>query len=186
VRRTFAQKAAAVGLVFGMTGPAMAQNTAPAPLQVPNPHYESIQLEIAVNKSAVEAWKTVGKFCPEWAANCTITSGKDGELGAVRTLGGGEVLVARTALSYTYTMPVRAGVPYNLYHGTVEARAVTPTTSKIVYMLVFDNSMLPDDAARRADIDRRTMMFTGVLQNIKALVETGKLPPAAAPLGGAR
>ena len=37
---------------------------------------------------------------------------------------------------------------YNLYHGTLEARPLTPTTTKMVYTLFFDNSMLADDAAR--------------------------------------
>jgi hypothetical protein len=38
-------------------------------------------------------------------------------------------------------------VRYNTYHGTLEARPVTATTSKIVYTLFFDNSNLADDAA---------------------------------------
>ncbi len=37
---------------------------------------------------------------------------------------GGEVLVGKTELSYTYTQPPRAGRPYNLYHGTLEARPI--------------------------------------------------------------
>ena len=56
--------------------------------------------------------------------------------------GPGEILVSKTALSYSYTQPVREGVRYNLYHGTVEAVPATATTSKLVYTLVFDNSML--------------------------------------------
>ena len=40
--------------------------------------------------------------------NCTITAGKDGEVGAVRSVVS-EVLVGKTELSYTYTQPVRAG-----------------------------------------------------------------------------
>ena len=62
-----------------------------------------------------------------------------------------------TELSYTYTQPVRAGRPYDLYHGTLEARPVTATTSKLVYTLVYDNSMLADDAPPgRRDRARRT------------------------------
>jgi len=60
---------------------------------------------------------------------------------------------------------------------------VTATTSKIVYTLFFDNSMLPDDATRAADRARRTARFTQALQNMKLLAEGGKLPPALA--GGA-
>ena len=107
---------------------------------------------------------------------CTITSGKDGEFGAIRTVGN-EVLVAKTELSYTYTQPVRADRPYNLYHGTLEARPVTATTSKLVYTLIFDNSMLADDAAREANRVRRVEVFTGALENMKILAEGGTLPP---------
>jgi hypothetical protein len=88
---------------------------------------------------------------------------------------GAEVLVGRTELSYTYAQTPKEGTPYNLYHGTLEARPVTPTTSKIVYTLFFDNSMLPDDAARAADKERRRTRFMQALQNIKTLAEGGKL-----------
>jgi hypothetical protein len=87
-------------------------------------------------------------------------------------------------LSYTYTQPVREGRPYNLYHSTLEARPVTATTSKLVYTLFFDNSMLADDAAREADKTRRTTQFTQALQNMKILAEGGTLPPAPARRGG--
>ena len=60
----------------------------------------------------------------------------------------GEILVAKTELAYSYTQTVKEGRAYNLYHGTLEARPVTATTSKLVYTLLFDNSMLADDATR--------------------------------------
>ena len=154
---------------------------APAPLQVPNPTYVTIPMEIEVNRPAAEVWKRIGKYCDigEWGQlPCTITSGKDGEFGAVRTVGN-EILVGKTELSYTYTQPVREGRLYNLYHGTLEARPVTATTSKIVYNLVYDNSMLADDAARQADKERRLTMFNRWLANMKTLSEGGTLPPPA-------
>jgi len=152
---------------------------------VANPTYVSIVLEVSVNKPAADVWKRVGKYCDigEWLrVNCTITSGKDGEVGAVRSIGT-EVLVGKTDLSYTYTQPVRAGRPYNLYHGTLEARPVTATTSKLIYTLVWDNSILADDAARERDKAQRTMQFTNALENMKILAEGGTLPPAP-PRGG--
>jgi hypothetical protein len=161
----------------GQTGGAV-----PGNIVVASPTYTSILMEVAVNKPAADVWKRVGKFCDigEWLRiPCTITSGKDGEFGAVRSVAG-EVLVAKTELSYTYTQTVRNGRPYNLYHGTVEARPVTPTTSKIIYTLFFDNSMLADDAARAADKTRRTAQFTQALENMKILAEGGTLPPAPA------
>jgi hypothetical protein len=161
---------------------APAQGRGPAPLAVPNPNYVSIPMEIDVNRPAPDVWKRVGKYCDigEWLrVSCTIISGKDGEIGAVRSVAN-EVLVGRTALSYTYTQPVREGRPYNMYHGTLEARPVTATTSKLVYTLMFDNSMLPDDAARQADVERRRTQFTRALENMKILAEGGTLPPAPA------
>jgi hypothetical protein len=158
-------------------GPAPA---APSGIVVAKPTYTSIPLEITVNKPAAEVWKRVGKFCDigEWLRiPCTITSGTDGELGAVRSVAN-EVLVGKTELSYTYTQPVREGRPYNLYHGTLEARPVTATTSKLVYNLFFDNSMLADDAARERDRAQKTAQFTAALQNMKILAEGGTLPPA--------
>src|SRR5579864_4637968 len=151
--------------VAGAQTPAPGAQAAPAaPVSnvVANPTYISIPLEITVNRPAAEVWKRVGKFCDigEWLRiPCTITSGTDGEFGAVRSVAG-EVLVGKTELSYTYTQTVRAGRPYNLYHGTVEARPVTATTSKIVYTLVYDNSMLADDAARERDKAQKTAQFT--------------------------
>jgi hypothetical protein len=161
---------------------AASAQTAPAPLAIPNPTYISILLEITVNRPAVEVWKRIGKYCDigEWfQIPCAITSGKDGELGAVRSVGN-EVLVGKTELSYTYTQPVREGRPYNLYHGTLEARPLTATTSKLIYTLVYDNSMLPDDAARERDKAQRTAQFTRALENMKILAEGGVLPPAPA------
>jgi len=165
-----------------------AQAGAPSGIVVASPTYTSILMEVAVNKPAADVWKRVGKFCDigEWLRiPCTITSGKDGEVGAIRSVAN-EVLVGRTELSYTYTQPVREGRPYNLYHGTLEARPVTTTTSKLVYTLFFDNSMLADEAARAADKTRRTAQFTQALENMKILAEGGTLPPAPARGRGAQ
>src|SRR5690606_34551203 len=117
---------------------------------------------------AADAWARVGKFCDigEWyQMACTLLSGKDGEVAAVRSVAN-EILVAKTELSYTYTQPVRAGVPYNLYHGTLEARPLTASTTTLLYTLVYDNSTLADDAARMQDRERRTTTFTRALQNM--------------------
>src|SRR5207344_880968 len=161
-----------------------AQGAAPVSNVSPSPTYVTIPLEVDVNRPAAEVWKRIGKYCDigEWfqmAAPCTITSGKDGDFGAVRSVAN-EILVAKTELSYTYTQPVREGVRFNMYHGTLEARPVTATTSKIVYTLFFDNSNLPDDAAKQADKDRRRTQFMRGLQNMKTLAEGGTLPPPPA------
>jgi hypothetical protein len=165
----------------GQGAPAAAASTV-----VASPTYTFIPLEITVNKPAADVWKRVGKFCDigEWLQiPCTITSGKDGEFGTVRSVAG-EVLVAKTELSYSYTQTVREGRPYNLYHGTLEARPLTATTSKLVYTLMFDNSMLADDAARQRDREQKTTQFTRALENMKTLAEGGTLPPPPARRGG--
>jgi hypothetical protein len=151
---------------------------------VEKPTYLVIPMEITVNRPVAEVWKRIGKYCDisEWlqiAAGCTITSGKDGEVGSIRSVAN-EVLVGKTEYSYTYTQPVRAGRPYNLYHGTLEARAVNPTTTRLLYTLIYDNSMLADDAAREKDRASRTATFNRALQNMKTLAEGGTLPPPPA------
>ncbi len=156
-----------------------ASQGAPASTAVANPTYVSIQLEVDVNRPAAEVWQRVGKFCDiaEWLPfpiECAIVSGVDGEVGAVRSVAN-EVLVGKTELSYTYTMPVREGRPYDLYHGTLEARVITPSTSRLIYTIMYDNSMLADDAARAQDRERRTAMFTQALENMKILAEGGTL-----------
>jgi hypothetical protein len=183
--------------LFCLTSIAHAQAPAPAaapgrgaqaPLAIPNPNYVTIPMEINVNRPAAEVWKRVGKYCDigEWLQfQCTIISGKDGEVGAVRSIGN-EILVGKTELSYTYTQPVRVGVPYPLYHGTLESRPVTATTSKLVYTLIFDNSMLPDDEAREKDKAQRTTTFTRALENMKTIAEGGTLPPRPARGGPGR
>ena len=164
-------------------GPTPATQDPNANIVVEKPTYVSIPLEMNVNRPAAEVWKRIGKYCDigEWlqiAAGCKILSGTDGEVGAVRSVAN-EVLVGKSEFSYTYTQPVRAGRPYNLYHGTLEVRPLTATTSKIVYTLLYDNSMLPDDAAREKDKAARTTTFTRAITNMKILAEGGTLPPRA-------
>ncbi len=157
----------------------------PAPLQVANPNYVTIPMEITVNKPVKDVWARIGKYCDiaEWfqiATGCEITSGKDGEVGAVRTVGA-EILVAKTEYSYAYTQPVREGRPYNLYHGNLEARPIDAKTTKLLYTLVYDLSLVAgDDAAKAADVERRRTAFTRALGNMKTLAEGGTLPPPAA------
>ena len=160
---------------------------APVSNVVTNPTYIFISVETMVDRPAVEVWKRVGKFCDisEWwpvQLPCTIISGKDGQLGAVRSAAG-EVLVAQTEFSYTYTQTVKPNRPYNLYHGTIEARPVTASTCKLIYSVMYDNSMLADDAAREKEKMQRTATLTEALQRMKILAEGGT-PPAARPRAG--
>lgn len=153
---------AVVALLFSLTS--MAQE------------YVTIDMEIDINKPAAEVWEKVGDYCSisEWLGlDCEITSG-DGGMGSVRSLLGGrilEIMVAQTELSYGYTQPAVEGEFYNLYHGFMEARPVTDSTSKMLYTLTYDASNLADQAAKDADIERRRGMFTNALRAMKALAE---------------
>ena len=190
MRNRFGNTAAGCALAVAcLAGAASAQTPPPAPPPaVEKPTYVAIPLEITVNRPIADVWKRIGGYCQigDWIqTNCTILSGKDNEVGAVRSVGS-EIMVAKTEYSYTYTQPVRVGRPFNAYHGTLEARAQTPTTTKLLYTLFFDNSMLADDAAREKDKTQKTAQFTQALENMKILAEGGTLPPAPARGGPGR
>lgn len=115
----------------------------------------------------------------EWLPrDCTITSGREGELGAVRTLPGGtvEAIVAVTPMSYTYAFPVRVGVPYTMQHNTLEVRPINERTSRIVYSFFWDNSTRAPEQ-RQAEFTAREERLTTALKRMKAIVEAGKPRP---------
>jgi len=187
--RTLAICALTVASIAATTAAqAPAQGGAPATpnanIVVEKPTYVSVPMEITVNKPVAEVWKRIGSYCgiAEWAqipGGCTMLSGQEGEVGGVRSVAN-EIMVAKTQYSYTYTQPVRAGRPYDMYHGTLEARAESPTTTKLYYTLMYDNSMLPDDATREKNKAGRLATFNRFLQNMKTLAEGGTLPPPPA------
>ena len=154
----------------------------PACVLAAEPDYATIRMEIDIAKPADQVWAKVGKYCDisEWlSVDCKITSG-DGGVGTVRVLAGGrvsEILVAKTDLSYGYTQPVREGQFYNLYHGFMEAKPVTKTTSKLIYTLMLDESDKADKAAKDADLAQRRTRFEAALQKMKQIAE-GTATPA--------
>lgn len=134
--------------------------------------FVTIPLETTVNAPADVAWKKISGYCDIGAwfkTTCVISSGKDGEVGAVRVIAGRvtELLVAKTAWSYTYSQPKS---PID-YHGTLEIRPVDKKTSKLFYTLVYDAAALPDPAKKDADVANRTKQFTGLLATIKGVAE---------------
>lgn len=133
--------------------------------------YVAIPLEVAVDRPAEAVWKRVSGYCDIGAwlkTSCVITSGVD-QVGAVRRIADriDEVLVAKTALSYTYAQPKS---PID-YHGTVEVRADGPRRSRILYTLIYDAEPLKTPEAKQADRDRRAKQFTAILQTMKGLAE---------------
>ena len=151
---------ASASAVLGLAGAAQAAD------------FVTIPLETTVNAPADVAWKKISGYCDIGAwfkTTCTISSGKDGEVGAVRVIAGRvtEVLVAKTAWSYTYSQPKS---PID-YHGTLEIRPVDKKTSKLLYTLVYDAAALPDPTKKDADVAGRTKQFTGLLATIKGVAE---------------
>ena len=140
------------------------------------PDYRTIRMEIAVNRPASEVWAKVGQYCDisKWLdVDCKIISGNGG-IGTVRSLAHGrvlEILVGETNLSYGYTQPPTNGAFYNLYHGFLEARPVTRSTSEIVYTLFYDVGDKPDEAAKQADLTQRRNRFEAALKKMKQIAE---------------
>ena len=136
--------------------------------------YTTIVQSIDVAKPADVVWKKVGGFCAihDWLAggklSCVYTTG-DGGVGTNRLLAGriNEVMVSKTDLSYTYAQPLS---PIE-YHGSVEVKPTSATTSRIIYTLFYDLAPLPDQAAKDKDRAGRAAMFMGALHSMKTLAE---------------
>jgi len=134
--------------------------------------FVTIPLEASIDRPAAVTWAKVSPYCAIGAwikTTCEITSGKDGEVGAVRRIAGriDEVLVARTTWSYTYAQPKS---PID-YHGTVEVRPDGARKSKILYTLVYDAEPLQTPQAKAADKDRRARQFTALLASMMTQAE---------------
>jgi hypothetical protein len=138
------------------------------------PNYYRLELEIAIDRPAGEVWSKVGGYCDisKWLGlDCEITQG-DGGIGTVRVLNGTivEPMVAQTELSYGYTQPVVEGQYYTLYHGFMEARPVSETTSRVIYTMMWDTSQSGKEQVN-ADIERRRKTFGDALAKMKEIAE---------------
>ncbi len=159
-----------IGLFSGLACAADAPSSTPAS---PPADYAVLNLKIDVNASADAVWKKVGGYCDisAWLhLPCSLTSGT-GELGTIRHLALGkgvdEIMVAKTAHSYTYTQPDTT----ILYHGTLEVVPHGKGHARILYNLIWNQAADGTDDAKAKDRDRRTKAFTGALDNMKAIVE---------------
>jgi hypothetical protein len=136
--------------------------------------YAVVTLHTDVDQPLDVVWQKVGGYCDiaAWLkVSCDLTSGT-GDVGTVRhlTIRGNavdEVLVAKTAHSYTYTQPNTT----ILYHGTLEVVANGKGHSRILYTLIWDQSSDGSDDAKAKDRDGRTKAFTNALANMKAIAE---------------
>ena len=138
-------------------------------------NYNRLELEIVINKPAADVWSKVGGYCDisKWLGlDCKITEG-DGGVGTVRVLNGTiiEPVVGQTELSYGYTQPVVEGQYCTLYHGFMEARPISETTSKVIYTMMWDTSQSSEEKIS-ADSERRRKTFTAALAKMKEIAET--------------
>jgi hypothetical protein len=150
---------------FGALGASLFAGTASAA------EYATLNLDISVDTPADVVWKKVGGYCDisAWLKlTCVMTSGS-GELGSVRRLADriDEVMVAKTAYSYTYTQPAST----ILYHGTLEVVPDGKKKSKILYSLFWDQAALADAEAKTRDREQRKKTFTTALESMKKLAE---------------
>jgi hypothetical protein len=133
--------------------------------------YAVVNLNTSVDAPVDVVWKKIGGYCDiaAWLKlTCVLTSGT-GDVGTVRRLADriDEVMVAKTAHSYTYTQPTTT----ILYHGTLEVVPNGKGHSKILYNLIWDQAALTSDEAKTKDRDQRTKNFTAALATMKAIVE---------------
>jgi len=133
--------------------------------------YAVVNLNISVDRPADVVWKKVGGYCDiaGWLKlSCVYTSGS-GDVGTVRRLADriDEVMVGKTAHSYTYTQPGST----ILYHGTLQVVPEGKDHCKLLYNLIWDQAPLADDEAKAKDRDQRTKSFTAALANMKAIAE---------------
>jgi len=143
-------------------------------LAAADPNYYRLELDVAVDRPAAEVWARIGGYCDitEWLGlDCEITQG-DGGIGTVRVLNGTivEPMVGQTELSYGYTQPVVEGQYYTLYHGYLEARPVTGSTSRLIYTMMWDISQSSEEEVV-ATVERRRVAFQAALDKMKAIAE---------------
>ncbi len=151
---------------------AAASEAAPA-----GPEYITIEMSIDVDRPAAATWDRVGGFCElgNWFNFKCEVSGPEG-IGQVRHMGENgatEVKIAETDLSYGYVMPPREGeeANWNLYHGFLEAVPTSDSTTRLEYTLMYDVSMLEDQAAKDASVQGRRAAFERALATMKADAE---------------
>src|SRR5580658_6205106 len=170
-KRLLASGALGLTLFSGAASSADAPPAAPAAAPA---DYAVLNLNVSVDAPVDVVWKKVGGYCDiaAWMkVKCDLTSGS-GDVGTIRHLTFGaravdEIMVAKTAHSYTYTQPNTT----ILYHGTLEVVPDGKGHSKILYNLIWDQAPLTSDDAKAKDRDQRTTAFTAALANMKALAE---------------
>ena len=155
--------------------------------------YVVITKEVKIDRPVDEVWARVGDYgaISAWMeTDCGYLSGTGG-LGTARRLERGavvEVMVAQTARSYTY-LQTRGTMAFAGLHGTLAAEPLKPPSrtrasrTRLVYTLVYDQSVFVADADRRAQRERLDGRYQAFLEAMKAMVEgdRGAFSPAPDP-----
>jgi hypothetical protein len=136
--------------------------------------YAVVRNEITVARPADAVWAKIGDYCAigDWMKiKCAYESGS-GDVGTARKLADAivEVMVARTSHSYAYVQTV-GNMAAMTYHGNLAVEPVDKKTSKIVYTLVYDQSGLPSDEARKTMTDRLAARFLQAVHTMKSIAE---------------
>ncbi len=154
-----------VSLFTGAASAADAGSAAPAA------DYAVVNLQLDVDKPMDVVWAKVGGYCQiaAWLKlSCVMASGS-GDVGSVRRLADriDEVMVGKTAYSYTYTQPTTT----ILYHGTLQVVPHGEGHSTLLYNLFWNQAALTSDDAKAKDRAQRTTAFTKALATMKAIAE---------------
>jgi hypothetical protein len=166
-----AAAALSVSLFTGAASAADAGSAPSASPAAPPADYAVLNLHIDVDKPMDVVWKKVGGYCDiaAWLKlSCVMTSGS-GDVGSVRRLADriDEVMVGKTAYSYTYTQPTTT----ILYHGTLQVVPNGDGHSTLLYNLFWNQAALTSDDAKAKDRAQRTGNFTKALATMKAIAE---------------
>ncbi|WBO23701.1 SRPBCC family protein [Sphingomonas abietis] len=142
----------------------------------PSPHYVTIVHQADVTRPAGAVWARIGHYCDltKWMGKpCEIVAGKDGEIGATRLIDHKivEILVGRTATSYTYTQTDHISAPLHLYHGTLAVEPIDGRSSRIVYTLFYDNNGISDPTARAKEVQQRSALFAKAVKTMQSMAE---------------
>ncbi len=137
--------------------------------------FVAIVKQITVSRSAADVWTRIGGYCAiaEWLqVKCEMTAGS-GEIGSVRTLNGTtvELMVGKSDSSYTYWQTAGNMAPYS-YHGTLSVESTGPSTSRLTYVLLYDQAAMASDALRASAHERLSGRFQGALDTMKKLAES--------------
>jgi hypothetical protein len=159
---------AAAALVLSVTA-AGAQTPQPA-------DWVTLHFSADLNKNIDMAWQRMGgnELCGIAKyldiKGCEVVSGT-GELGSVRNIIVTtsptpivENIVSRSKYSYTYAQPF---TPI-FYHGTMSIVALSPTTSRLEYSLIWNQTAVGDAAAQAASRASRQQRFQAAVDNMAA------------------